>query len=60
VHQAVRLGGLAVDLDAAGLAGPLGLRPRLEEARDVQKDVEADRGDRVAPRFRLVWSLPHG
>src|SRR4029079_11376932 len=39
---AVRLGrALAVDLDLAALAGPLGLRARLEQAGDVEPDVQA-------------------
>jgi hypothetical protein len=41
-HLAVRLGAVAVDGDLAALAGALRLGPRLEEARDVEPDVEAE------------------
>ena len=41
-NDAVRLGVLAVDLDLPALARTLGLRARLEQAGDVQPDVEAD------------------
>src|SRR6266545_3267506 len=39
---AVGFGGLAVDVDLSALAGALGFRSRLEEARDVQPDVETN------------------
>jgi len=40
---AVRLGGVAVEIDLAALAGPLRLRSRLEQARDIEPDIEAHR-----------------
>ena len=42
-HDAVRFGVLAVDVDLAALAGALGFRARLEQARDVEPDVQPDR-----------------
>ena len=41
-NRAVRFGGLAVDVDLAALAGALGFRSRLEQARDIQPDVETN------------------
>jgi len=40
---AVGFGGLVVDVDLSALAGALGFRSRLEEARDVEPDVETNR-----------------
>ena len=42
-EHAVRLGVLAVDLDLAALARALGFRARLEQTRDVEPDVQANR-----------------
>ncbi len=39
----VGFGGLAVDVDLSALAGALGFRSRLEQARDVQPDVQTNR-----------------
>ncbi len=42
LHFAMRFGRLAVEVHLAALDGALGLGPRLEEARDVEPDVEAE------------------
>lgn len=39
---AVRLGVAAVDVDLPALTGTLGFRPRLEEAGDIEPDVQPD------------------
>ncbi len=36
------LGVLAIDLDFAALARALGFRPRLEQTRDVEPDVQSN------------------
>jgi len=41
-NDAMRLGVLAVDFDLAAFAGALGFRAGLEEAGDIQPDVEAN------------------
>ena len=41
-HDPIRFRGLSVDVDLAPLAGALGLRARLEQARHVQPDIQAN------------------
>ena len=40
--EPVRLGVIAVDVDFAAFAGALGLRPGLEQAGDVEPDVQTN------------------
>lgn len=42
-YGAVGFGGLAVDVDLSAFAGALGFRSRLEQARDVEPDVQTNR-----------------
>ena len=42
----MRLCALAIDIDLTALTGFLRRRPRLEEAGDIQPDIEAKAGDR--------------
>ena len=55
--DAVRLGVLAVDVDLAALARALGFRPRLEQAGDVQPDVEANRSCASNEDFDLALAF---
>ena len=55
---AVRLGVITVDLHLAALAGALGFRPRLIEARDVEPDVQADRIAHAKKAGQIASDLP--
>jgi hypothetical protein len=45
MNRSMRLGRLPVHLHLAALARPLRVRPGLEQAGDVEPDVDADRGE---------------